>query len=67
METERSSTRCYSSPPCYAHEIDPGYFGEVEVTPNRELVAPPAPEGGAGLPGETENPKPAARGLVKKS
>lgn len=29
----------YSSPPCYAHEIAPGYFGEPATMPAAELLA----------------------------
>jgi 5-formyltetrahydrofolate cyclo-ligase len=29
----------YSSPPCYAHEVAPGYFGEATTMPAAELLA----------------------------
>ena len=29
----------YSSPPCYAHEVAPGYFGETSTMPAAELLA----------------------------
>lgn len=35
----RSSAGSYSSPPCYAHEIAPGYFGEEPPMPAAELAA----------------------------
>jgi hypothetical protein len=36
---DQDETREYSSPPCYAHEIAPGYFGEQVAPPKAELLA----------------------------
>jgi 5,10-methenyltetrahydrofolate synthetase len=33
------AARGYSSPPCYAHEVAPGYFGEATTMPATELLA----------------------------
>lgn len=41
---DQDETKEYSSPPCYAHEIAPGYFGEQVALPKAEQVAPPKAE-----------------------
>jgi hypothetical protein len=43
-DQDETMERGYSSPPCYAHEIAPGYFGEQVELPKAEQVAPPKAE-----------------------